>query len=713
MAVAAGELDDARMAELLRLRVEEGEPSPDSFVREVDVYSDDPENIIRGLDPAPSTQGKGEAWCFYSPAIWQKSSGGAQTRRRKRQVGGGGRGGVRCWHQEKKGKKLTLGPHGAAYSTTFSYVLKAKNPPESAKAFLYTRLGWSMTEIELQRQRPEATANQLIFCKLYRSPRTISEKARSVRVPRPAPRRGSVHRTADVAVALPDRRLTTVMKFGGSSMSCAKGMKEVASLLCRFTEEKPVVVLSAMRNTTNNLLLAAHQAKSWDAQKVCEIHELEDIKKLHLSTVHDLQIHSATVSGTLDLLEQHLMIVARTKELTPKALDYILSFGERLSTGVLSAYLNKLETRARQYDELDLGLITIDKCTDIVEATYSAIAERLEGDWTDEPAMPILAGFLGKIWKNVDGVFTCDPNICSRAKQIPFLTFDEAAELAYFGEQALTILERCGISVDYMATSKGKVWLAIDPSKLLSCELFQQVLDNAVGELQKTAAVHVLQHRAVVSLVGNTEMSSLILRKVVKVSLVVHDSEAKECVQALHSAFFENSWVSELERAENKCQIPAYSSTSASSGVIVKRKAVDDHPEASTRQRTTSAEPSGHEETEPRLPEGDNGDPTEVFQSISDDNIPPVTNPSMFYADMDRLISEEIPVGGDDNGDWSKYFSGEFDHFDGGYDTNWTLSGGNDGEGPSGVGSGVPEEDANPVLPEQPDDPLAASWNYH
>ncbi|KAM0886549.1 hypothetical protein ACQ4PT_029645 [Festuca glaucescens] len=528
------------------------------------------------------------------------------------------------------------------------------------------------------------------------------------------------------------------------------------------------------------------------------------------------------------------MIVARTKELTPKALDYILSFGERLSTGVLSAYLNKLETRARQYDELDLGLITIDKCTDIVEATYSAIAERLEGDWTDEPAMPILAGFLGKewgssgvtalgrggsdltasaigralgsreihIWKNVDGVFTCDPNICSRAKQIPFLTFDEAAELAYFGEQitqptregcipvrvknlynphrpgtlitktrdickstltgivlesnitvldiestrklgqygfpanALTILERCGISVDYMATSKGKVWLAIDPSKLLSCELFQQVLDNAVGELQKTAAVHVLQHRAVVSLVGNTEMSSLILRKasnvlystgvkvqmitqgscnsdVVKVSLVVHDSEAKECVQALHSAFFENSWVSELERAENKCQIPAYSSTSASSGVIVKRKAVDDHPEASTRQRTTSAEPSGHEETEPRLPEGDNGDPTEVFQSISDDNIPPVTNPSMFYADMDRLISEEIPVGGDDNGDWSKYFSGEFDHFDGGYDTNWTLSGGNDGEGPSGVGSGVPEEDANPVLPEQPDDPLAASWNYH
>lgn len=191
-------------------------------------------------------------------------------------------------------------------------------------------------------------------------------------------------------------------------------------------------------------------------------------------------------------------------------------------------------------------------------------------------------------------------------------------------------------------------------------------------------------------------------KQVLKVSLVVHDSEAKDCVQALHSAFFENSYLSELERAENKCQIPAYSSTSASSGIIVKRKAVDDHPEASTRQKTTSAEPSRHEETEPRLPEGDNGDPTEVFQSISDDNIPPVTSPSMCYADMDmdRLLSEEMPIAGDASGDWSKYFSGVFDHFDGGYDTNWMLSGGNDGEGPSGVGSSVPEDDANPVLPE-------------
>lgn len=212
--------------------------------------------------------------------------------------------------------------------------------------------------------------------------------------------------------------------------------------------------------------------------------------------------------------------------------------------------------------------------------------------------------------------------------------------------------------------------------------LFQPVFDNAVEELQKTAAVHVLQHRAVVSLVGNTEMSSFILRMasnvlcstgvkvqmitqgssnsdVVKVSLVVHDSEAKDCVQALHSAFFENGYVSELERAENK------------------RKAVDNHPEASTRQRTTTAEPSGPEETEPRLPEGDNGDLTEVFQSISDDNIPPVTgnhwDPSMCYADIERQLYQEMATGSDESREWTRYLSDVFDS-------------GCDGEGPSGVG---------------------------
>ncbi|RRT50060.1 hypothetical protein B296_00051964 [Ensete ventricosum] len=96
-----------------------------------------------------------------------------------------------------------------------------------------------------------------------------------------------------------------------------------------------------------------------------------------------------------------------------------------------------------------------------------------------------------------------------------------------------------------------------------------QELDHVVEELEKIAVVRLLQHRSIISLVGNVERSSLILEKAFNVlrksgvnvqmisqgaskfniSLVVHDHEAKQCIRALHSAFFENSSLSEVEEA--------------------------------------------------------------------------------------------------------------------------------------------------------------------
>jgi len=224
---------------------------------------------------------------------------------------------------------------------------------------------------------------------------------------------------------------------------------------------------------------------------------------------------------------------------------------------------------------------------------------------------------------------------------VPYLTFDEAAELAYFGAQVLhpqsmrpardgdmpvrvknsynrrapgtvitkdrdmsksiltsivlksnvtmldivstrmlgqygflakvfSIFEDLGISVDCVATSEVSISLTLDPSKLWSRELIQQELDHVVEELEKFAVVHLLQHRSIISLIGNVQRSSLILEKAfnvlrrngvnvqmisqgaskVNISLVVNDSEAKQCVQALHSAFFENGFMSEIEGAD-------------------------------------------------------------------------------------------------------------------------------------------------------------------
>nr|XP_016493718.1 PREDICTED: aspartokinase 2, chloroplastic-like isoform X1 [Nicotiana tabacum]XP_016493780.1 PREDICTED: aspartokinase 2, chloroplastic-like isoform X1 [Nicotiana tabacum] len=468
---------------------------------------------------------------------------------------------------------------------------------------------------------------------------------------------------------------TCVMKFGGSSVASAERMREVADLILSFPEERPVIVLSAMGKTTNNLLLAGEKAVTCGVSNVCDLQELDFIKDLHFRTIDQLGVEKSTISKHLLELEQLLNRIAMMKELTPRTRDYLVSFGECMSTRIFTAYLNKLGVKARQYDAFEMGIITTDEFTnaDILEATYPAVAKRLSGDWMNNPAIPIVTGFLGKgwrtcavttlgrggsdltattigkalglreiqVWKDVDGVLTCDPNIYPRAQPVPYLTFDEAAELAYFGAQVLhpqsmrparegdipvrvknsynpkapgtlicrardmskavltsivlkrnvtmldivstrmlgqfgflakllqvfSIFEDLGISVDVVATSEVSISLTLDPSKLWSRELIQQAseLDHVVEELEKIAVVNLLQHRSIISLIGNVQRSSLILEKAfhvlrtngvnvqmisqgaskVNISLIVNDSEAEQCVRALHKTFFESD-LSEL-----------------------------------------------------------------------------------------------------------------------------------------------------------------------
>ncbi|XP_012067342.1 aspartokinase 2, chloroplastic isoform X2 [Jatropha curcas] len=469
----------------------------------------------------------------------------------------------------------------------------------------------------------------------------------------------------------PDKQLTCVMKFGGSSVASAERMKEVADLILSFPNERPVIVLSAMGKTTNKLLLAGERAVSCGVTNVETIDELSFIKELHLRTVDELEVDKSVIEPHLEELEQLLKGVAMMKELTPRTRDYLVSFGECMSTRIFAAYLNKIGAKARQYDAFDIGFITTDDFTnaDILEATYPAVAKRLYGDWISDPAIPIVTGFLGKgwrscaittlgrggsdltattigkalslreiqVWKDVDGVLTCDPNIYPAAEPVPYLTFDEAAELAYFGAQVLhpqsmrparegdipvrvknsynpnapgtlitrardmrkavltsivlkrnvtmldivstrmlgqfgflakvfSIFEDLGISVDVVATSEVSISLTLDPSKVWSRELIQQELDHVVEELEKIAVVNLLQHRSIISLIGNVQRSSLILEKVfnvlrtngvnvqmisqgaskVNISLIVNDDEAEQCVRSLHKTFFETD-ISELD----------------------------------------------------------------------------------------------------------------------------------------------------------------------
>ncbi|GKV26028.1 hypothetical protein SLEP1_g35389 [Rubroshorea leprosula] len=193
--------------------------------------------------------------------------------------------------------------------------------------------------------------------------------------------------------------------------------------------------------------------------------ELQQSKSLLMRPKVSMVLKIFKEQGRLEYLPKG---IAMMKELTLRTQDYLVSFGECMSTRIFAAYLNKIGVKARQYDAFNIGFITTDDFTnaDILEATYLAVAKRLNDDWFSYPAIPVVSGFLGKVlllnscggggsdliattigkalglqeiqaWKDVDGVLTCDPNINPHAEPVPYLAFEEAAELTYCGAKVL------------------------------------------------------------------------------------------------------------------------------------------------------------------------------------------------------------------------------------------------------------------------------------
>ncbi|XWS43949.1 hypothetical protein CRYUN_Cryun15aG0002300 [Craigia yunnanensis] len=371
--------------------------------------------------------------------------------------------------------------------------------------------------------------------------------------------------------------------FRLTSVASAERMREVADLILSFPGERPLIVLSAMGKTTNKLLLAGEKAVSCGVSKVVTIEELSFIKELHHRTADELGVNRSIVDGHLEELEQLLKGIAMMKELTLRTKDYLVSFGECMSTRIFAAYLNKIGAKARQVWR-SCAITTLGRGGSDLTATTIGKALGLREI---------------QVWKDVDGVLTCDPNIYPRAEPVPYLTFEEAAELAYFGAQVLhpqsmrparegdipvrvknsynpnapgTLITRNRDMSKAVLTSivlkRNVIMLDIVSTRMLGQFGFlAKELDHVVEELEKIAVVNLLQHRSIISLIGNVQRSSLILEKVfhvlrtngvnvqmislgaskVNISLIVHDKEAEQCVRALHSAFFESD-LSELDQ---------------------------------------------------------------------------------------------------------------------------------------------------------------------
>ena len=263
-----------------------------------------------------------------------------------------------------------------------------------------------------------------------------------------------------------------VMKFGGTSVESAAAIERVASIVRERRGRKPVVVVSAMGKTTNKLLGIAQTALDGEREDYLrQIHDLRDFHSREARLVVPLEERSE-LDRTLDEHFQELTELVKglavLGELTPRSIDAISSYGERLSSLVVTLAFRHFGMSAAHVDARRV-IVTDRRHTQAAPQfaeTYRRLAETIPA--LAESQVVVMGGFIGstaegvtttlgrggsdytasivgagigaeeiQIWTDVDGMLTADPTILVGGHRVKTISFAEAAELAYFGAKVL------------------------------------------------------------------------------------------------------------------------------------------------------------------------------------------------------------------------------------------------------------------------------------
>ncbi len=265
------------------------------------------------------------------------------------------------------------------------------------------------------------------------------------------------------------------MKFGGSSLANASRIKNAAGIVQRYSEgNKIIVVASAMDDVTDRLLEIGETAKKGEISKAKSL--VSKLHALHLSTCRKVTGRRTSEEllsriGKLDLeLDRTIDGISQLRELTPRSRDYLLSFGERLSTPIVTAALLTTGLKARAFTGGEAGITTDEnfgEAKPLTEVSYHQIRRSLEPVLARKE-IPVVTGFtaatvdgsittLGRggsdytasllgaaldadeiwIWTDVEGLMTADPRIVKNAVVLSKVSFGEALEMSYFGAKMM------------------------------------------------------------------------------------------------------------------------------------------------------------------------------------------------------------------------------------------------------------------------------------
>jgi len=266
------------------------------------------------------------------------------------------------------------------------------------------------------------------------------------------------------------------MKFGGTSVEDPAAINRTAAIVAGRVAagNSPVVVVSAMARVTDQLLRCAAAASQGDRTGALAISSR--LRCRHRDTaaalVKDPKESAALmiwVDQKFDQLDEILRGLAAILELTPRISDLIVSYGERISSRMIAIAFCERGINATHVDARDV-IITdsqFQKAIPVDSIIEKRAAEKVR-PLVNEGKVPVLGGFIGsneagitttlgrggsdftgaliggamhadsiEIWTDVDGIMTSDPRVCPDALRVKVISFEEAAELAYFGAKVL------------------------------------------------------------------------------------------------------------------------------------------------------------------------------------------------------------------------------------------------------------------------------------
>lgn len=265
------------------------------------------------------------------------------------------------------------------------------------------------------------------------------------------------------------------MKFGGSSLSNATRIRNVARIVKQSSaDNKIVVVASALGEVTDSLLQIGDLAVKGEQRQADRLRS--GLQDFHLRVARSIAAKAdrKKLINEIERLNSELQKtvegIRHLREMTPRSRDYLLSFGERYATQILASALRNLGLRARPFSGGEAGITTdasFGEAKPLIEISYHQIHRRLEVPLSKKE-IPVVTGFIGVsvegdittlgrggsdytasllgsalgvdeiwIWTDVDGLMTADPRIVKDAKVLHQISYGEALELSYFGAKMM------------------------------------------------------------------------------------------------------------------------------------------------------------------------------------------------------------------------------------------------------------------------------------